>query len=88
MDSCSGPGHGHPAGDWFGSHGYVRLEEEDGKLLYERTPIGTSVHVFRRMDRSAVALLYGHMAVEVDPGPATFARLGAVGTNKRDETGR
>jgi lipoprotein-anchoring transpeptidase ErfK/SrfK len=32
--------------DWFGSHGCVRLEEEDAKALYEWAAVGTRVHVF------------------------------------------
>ena len=32
--------------DWFGSHGCVRLKEEDARILYEWAPIGTRVHVF------------------------------------------
>jgi lipoprotein-anchoring transpeptidase ErfK/SrfK len=32
--------------DWFGSHGCVRLQEEDAKALYEWAPVGTPVHVF------------------------------------------
>ena len=32
--------------DWFGSHGCVRLKEADARLLYDWTPVGTSVHVF------------------------------------------
>lgn len=32
--------------NWFGSHGCVRLREEDARTLYDWAPIGTSVHVF------------------------------------------
>jgi len=32
--------------DWFGSHGCVRLEEQDARLLYDWAPLGTVVHVF------------------------------------------
>jgi lipoprotein-anchoring transpeptidase ErfK/SrfK len=32
--------------DWFGSHGCVRLKEEDAKILYDWAPVGTSVYVF------------------------------------------
>jgi lipoprotein-anchoring transpeptidase ErfK/SrfK len=31
--------------DYFGSHGCVRLEEENAKTLFDWTPIGTPVHV-------------------------------------------
>jgi lipoprotein-anchoring transpeptidase ErfK/SrfK len=31
---------------WFGSHGCVRLQEEDAKTLYEWAAVGTSVDVF------------------------------------------
>lgn len=31
---------------WFGSHGCVRLQEEDAKSLYEWAAVGTTVHVF------------------------------------------
>jgi lipoprotein-anchoring transpeptidase ErfK/SrfK len=36
----------HSVSDWFGSHGCVRLREEDAKTLYDWASIGTSVHVF------------------------------------------
>jgi lipoprotein-anchoring transpeptidase ErfK/SrfK len=32
--------------DWFGSHGCVRLEEQDARALYDWAPLGTVVHVF------------------------------------------
>jgi lipoprotein-anchoring transpeptidase ErfK/SrfK len=31
--------------DWFGSHGCVRLTEEDAKTLFDWTPIGTPVDI-------------------------------------------
>ena len=31
--------------DWFGSHGCVRLTEEDAKTLFDWTPIGTLVAI-------------------------------------------
>jgi lipoprotein-anchoring transpeptidase ErfK/SrfK len=31
--------------DWFGSHGCVRLTENDAKTLFDWTPIGTPVHI-------------------------------------------
>jgi lipoprotein-anchoring transpeptidase ErfK/SrfK len=33
--------------DWFGSHGCVRLTEEDAKQLFEWAPVGTVVQVLR-----------------------------------------
>jgi lipoprotein-anchoring transpeptidase ErfK/SrfK len=33
------------ASDWFGSHGCVRLTEEDAKTLYEWAPVNTRVIV-------------------------------------------
>jgi lipoprotein-anchoring transpeptidase ErfK/SrfK len=32
--------------DWFGSHGCVRLREEDARTLFDWAPIGTTVNVF------------------------------------------
>lgn len=32
--------------DWFGSHGCVRLTEEDARTLFDWTPIGTVVNVY------------------------------------------
>lgn len=32
--------------DWFGSHGCVRLQEADAKMLFNWAEIGTTVHVF------------------------------------------
>jgi lipoprotein-anchoring transpeptidase ErfK/SrfK len=32
--------------DWFGSHGCVRLQEEDARTLYDWASVGTAVHVF------------------------------------------
>jgi lipoprotein-anchoring transpeptidase ErfK/SrfK len=32
--------------EWFGSHGCVRLQEEDARTLYEWAAVGTSVDVF------------------------------------------
>jgi lipoprotein-anchoring transpeptidase ErfK/SrfK len=32
--------------DWFGSHGCVRLEEQDAKALYEWVTVGTRVTVY------------------------------------------
>ena len=31
--------------DWFGSHGCVRLKEEDARTLYDWASVGTAVHV-------------------------------------------
>jgi len=31
--------------DWFGSHGCVRLQEEDARSLYEWAPLNTKVTV-------------------------------------------
>jgi len=31
--------------EWFGSHGCVRLTEEDARKLYQWTPLGTAVRV-------------------------------------------
>jgi lipoprotein-anchoring transpeptidase ErfK/SrfK len=31
--------------DWFGSHGCVRLTEDDAKALFKWTPVGTPVHI-------------------------------------------
>lgn len=31
--------------DWFGSHGCVRLDEEDARVLWERADYGTTVQV-------------------------------------------
>jgi lipoprotein-anchoring transpeptidase ErfK/SrfK len=31
--------------EWFGSHGCVRLTEEDARTLYQWTPVGTTVRV-------------------------------------------
>ncbi|HMI88639.1 MAG TPA: L,D-transpeptidase [Polyangiaceae bacterium] len=36
--------------DWFGSHGCVRLTEEDAKTLYEWAPVGTVVQVHRTVE--------------------------------------
>lgn len=33
-------------GEWFGSHGCVRLSENDAKSLFDWAPKGTMVHVF------------------------------------------
>jgi lipoprotein-anchoring transpeptidase ErfK/SrfK len=35
--------------DYLGSHGCVRLAEQDAKALYDWTPIGTAVHVQGRL---------------------------------------
>ncbi|GAA5013437.1 hypothetical protein GCM10025794_01760 [Massilia kyonggiensis] len=32
--------------EWFGSHGCVRLCEEDARALFEWAPLGTTVEVF------------------------------------------
>ncbi|QNA87662.1 L,D-transpeptidase [Massilia sp. Dwa41.01b] len=32
--------------EWFGSHGCVRLSETDARILFEWTPLGTTVEVF------------------------------------------
>ena len=32
--------------EWFGSHGCVRLCEEDARALFEWAPLGTAVEVF------------------------------------------
>jgi lipoprotein-anchoring transpeptidase ErfK/SrfK len=32
--------------EWFGSHGCVRLDEEDARTLFEWAAIGTTVQVF------------------------------------------
>lgn len=31
--------------DWFGSHGCVRLSEDDARALYASAPSGTVVHI-------------------------------------------
>lgn len=36
----------HNAGDWFGSHGCVRLEEANARALFNWTPSGTQIHVY------------------------------------------
>jgi lipoprotein-anchoring transpeptidase ErfK/SrfK len=33
--------------DWFGSHGCVRLQEQNAKTLFEWAPVGTPVEVYR-----------------------------------------